>query len=248
MHEKTTAVLLERIQKDLPLTDRPFAEIASRSGTDELEALRILGKLQKDGTIREISAIIDSRRIGFCSAHPGVSHNYHRDHGYNIWFTIAVPPGRDLAKEVETLVRSAENTSYLLLPSLKTYKLRVDLKIRDDGEKRHLSRRQSASGQHKSDRVELCAALFLGQEAAFTARAAASSGFGAVAANSRRIKGRPSTCLHFGVQTEKFRGHPPDFRYTAPSEDRLRRKRDVLLRGSTRKNRLGRGNCGRNRM
>ena len=26
------------------------------------------------------------------NAHPGVSHNYLRDHAFNLWFTIAVPP------------------------------------------------------------------------------------------------------------------------------------------------------------
>ena len=28
--------------------------------------------------------------------HPGVSHNYEREHQFNLWFTLAVPPGSDL--------------------------------------------------------------------------------------------------------------------------------------------------------
>ena len=28
--------------------------------------------------------------------HPGVSHNYERKHQFNLWFTLAVPPGSDL--------------------------------------------------------------------------------------------------------------------------------------------------------
>jgi len=33
--------------------------------------------------------------------HPGVSHNYEREHEFNLWFTLAVPPGADLEKELE---------------------------------------------------------------------------------------------------------------------------------------------------
>ena len=109
---EATSRLLEEIQKDLPEVDRPFAELASRCGIGEAEAISILNTQCEDKIIRDISAIIDGRRIGFrstlaavkvpdnlvestarrISAHPGVSHNYLRNHTYNIWFTIAVPP------------------------------------------------------------------------------------------------------------------------------------------------------------
>ena len=63
--------------------------------------------------LRQLSAIFDTRALGYTSAlvaakvdpdhiddaaavisaHPGVSHNYKRNHAYNLWYTIAVPPG-----------------------------------------------------------------------------------------------------------------------------------------------------------
>ena len=158
--------ILEEIQKDLPEVDRPFKEIASRCGIDETEAINIIVTQCKDNIIREISAIIDARKIGFhstlvavsvpdnlleitarrISAHPGVSHNYQRNHIHNIWFTIAVPRERDLADEVEALVGPGQGVSYLLLPTVTTYKLRVHLSIGTGGRKKKKSSGYRSAG------------------------------------------------------------------------------------------------------
>jgi DNA-binding Lrp family transcriptional regulator len=39
------------------------------------------------------------------NAHPGVSHNYRRTRAFNMWFTIAVPPGSDLQAHSTPSVR-----------------------------------------------------------------------------------------------------------------------------------------------
>ena len=146
---EATSRLLEEIQRDLPLIDRPYAEMASRCGISESEAIGVLEQQHIENVIREISAIIDGRRIGFqstlvavrtpkdlmekvarrISAHSGVSHNYQRNHFYNIWFTVAVEVDRNLVDEIEELLRPGNDLTFLLLPSVKTYKLRVHLSI-----------------------------------------------------------------------------------------------------------------------
>jgi DNA-binding Lrp family transcriptional regulator len=108
--------LLDLIQNDFPLTARPYAAFAEKLGTDEAAVVERIAAQRKAGTIRQISAIFDTRHLGYTSslvaakvpaeradeaaavfsAHPGVSHNYLREHEFNIWFTVAVPPDSQL--------------------------------------------------------------------------------------------------------------------------------------------------------
>ena len=77
--------------------------------------------------LRQLSAIFDTRALGYTSAlvaakvdpdhideaaaivseHPGVSHNYKRNHAYNLWYTIAVPPGASLDEHIDVLHRES---------------------------------------------------------------------------------------------------------------------------------------------
>src|SRR5262249_15534183 len=61
------------------------------------------------------------------SAHPGVSHNYRRNHDFNVWFTVAVPHDGDLEWTVDRLATLSGAESARLLPTLKLYKIGVNL-------------------------------------------------------------------------------------------------------------------------
>jgi DNA-binding Lrp family transcriptional regulator len=61
------------------------------------------------------------------NAHPGVSHNYRRTHEFNMWFTIAVPPGADLQAHVDALHHLAGAESTRMLPTLRLFKIGVTL-------------------------------------------------------------------------------------------------------------------------
>ncbi|MBI5368112.1 MAG: Lrp/AsnC family transcriptional regulator [Planctomycetes bacterium] len=141
--------LLTDIQKELPLAERPFAEVARRLGAGETEVLEALRRLKAEKVIRQLGAIFDTRRLGYQSAlcalrvppdqvdaagaavsgHPGVSHNYGRAHAYNLWFTLALPPGVDFAAAVAGLARKAGALDAMLLPMLRQYKLGVKLDV-----------------------------------------------------------------------------------------------------------------------
>src|SRR5262245_5614304 len=104
--------LLNDIQWSFPLVERPYLEISIQHQISEDEVMQRIIRLRALGLIRQINAIFDTRRLGYKSAlvafairsdkidyiaamvnkHPGVSHNYERNHEYNMWFTIAVPP------------------------------------------------------------------------------------------------------------------------------------------------------------
>jgi DNA-binding Lrp family transcriptional regulator len=143
--------LLNTIQTEFPLVSRPFAALASQLGEPEHAVLRRYQRLKDERVIRQVSAIFDTRKLGYrsslvatsvpeeriqeaadmISAHPGVSHNYRRNHEFNIWWTIAVPPHIDLQTHVNALHRMTAATSTRVLPTLKLYKIGVDLDVSD---------------------------------------------------------------------------------------------------------------------
>jgi DNA-binding Lrp family transcriptional regulator len=74
------------------------------------------------------------RAANIINAHPGVSHNYLRNHEFNIWFTIATEPDSPLGleKTLTVLAEIAGAESIRQLPTLKLFKIRMDLEMEGD--------------------------------------------------------------------------------------------------------------------
>jgi DNA-binding Lrp family transcriptional regulator len=139
--------LLNAVQWDFPLEPRPFAVLAERLGMDEAEVRARVAHVKDVGVLRQLSAIFDTRALGYGSSlvaakiapervdeaaevisrHPGVSHNYKRNHAYNLWYTIAVPPGDSLEDHIDVLHRASGALVTRKLPTLKLYKIGVKL-------------------------------------------------------------------------------------------------------------------------
>lgn len=162
------AQLLQRIQEAFPLTERPFAELGRSLGITEEETIALYRRLREEKVIRQTSAILDTKKLGYDSslvammvdedkldaaaelinAHPGVSHNYRRAHPFNLWFTIAVPPDSalGLAKSVEWLSQRVGATKTMLLPTLKMFKIAVRLDVaKTRGLKESVAAKESVS-------------------------------------------------------------------------------------------------------
>jgi DNA-binding Lrp family transcriptional regulator len=144
-----TNEILSRIQKKFPLNEKPFKTIAKELSTSEDEVLKILNEEKQKGIIRQTSAIFDTKRLGYKSSlvafvieekdidkaveilnsHPGISHNYERNHRFNIWFTIAVEPDSllGLEKTVEILADLTNAKDFIILPTIKLFKINVKL-------------------------------------------------------------------------------------------------------------------------
>jgi len=148
--------ILNDIQWTFPLVERPFLELAKEYHITEEQVIERIKKLKDIGIIRQISAIFDTRKLGYKSAlvafavkenkieavaneinkHPGVSHNYERNHEYNLWFTLAVPPYGDMKEDLEKMALLDGVLKYRVLPTLKMYKIGVKLDmVNDDPEK-----------------------------------------------------------------------------------------------------------------
>jgi siroheme decarboxylase len=145
--------LLNILQEDFPVVHAPFAEVASRVGSTEEEVIARTLDMRQRRVIRQISAIFDTRSLGYQSTlvamrfapeqlekgaqiineHPGVSHNYKRNHDFNLWFTLATPPGSDIDA---TLARLHELSGAEVTRKLQTLKLfKIGVKLDMTGEK-----------------------------------------------------------------------------------------------------------------
>jgi len=139
--------LLNEIQWTFPLVPRPFDEIAKKFNISSDEVKSRLTKMKRKGVLRQLSAIFDTRKLGYTSSlvameidpvrlekvaqqinkHPGVSHNYEREHQFNLWFTLAVPPGSDLKSELDKFSKLDGIKKVRMLPTLQLFKIGVKL-------------------------------------------------------------------------------------------------------------------------
>jgi DNA-binding Lrp family transcriptional regulator len=148
--------LLNLMQGKFPLEPRPYEAVARLAEVSEHEVMRRVQHLIDERIIRQVTPIFDTRALGYSSmlvaakvdpenphraakvinAHPGVSHNYLRNHDFNLWFTIATEPDSKLglAGTLEALAEEAGATSVRELPTLKMFKIRMDLEMEGDTE------------------------------------------------------------------------------------------------------------------
>ncbi|MHB8491239.1 MAG: siroheme decarboxylase subunit alpha [Solirubrobacteraceae bacterium] len=141
--------LLNLMQRQFPLEPRPYAVLADAAQITEREALKRAQRLLKLRIIRQVTPIYDTRALGYDSmlvaarvdreqirsaakmvnSHPGVSHNYLRNHELNMWFTIAVAPNSALGLDgtLEILRELTGVTAMRKLPTLTLFKIRMEL-------------------------------------------------------------------------------------------------------------------------
>src|ERR671934_3037792 len=139
------------MQGSFPLAPRPYLEVARLAEITEDEALRRVDRLVRERIIRKVTPIFDTRVLGYKSmlvaekvdsenphraarlinAHPGVSHNYLRNHDFNLWFTIAVEPDSKLGLDgtLDVLQEETGAESIRQLPTLRLFKIRMDLEM-----------------------------------------------------------------------------------------------------------------------
>jgi siroheme decarboxylase len=143
--------LLNAMQGAFPIEPRPYAAVAHDLGVPEERVLTRVRELIDDRIIRQVTPIYDTRALGYGSmlvaaridpehpwraakivnSHPGVSHNYLRNHAFNMWFTIAVEEDSKLGLQgtLDVLQELTGAESIRQLPTLKLFKIRMDLEM-----------------------------------------------------------------------------------------------------------------------
>jgi DNA-binding Lrp family transcriptional regulator len=149
--DEADKALLNLLQSSFPLEPRPFERIAELAGTSEDEVMSRTQELLDDRIIREITPIFDTPALGYDSMlvaarvdsenpqraakvvneHPGVSHNYLRNHAFNLWFTIAVPPDSRLGLDgtLGVLKELSGAESMRQLPTITMFKINMNLEM-----------------------------------------------------------------------------------------------------------------------
>lgn len=149
--DETDKKLLNLMQGSFDLRPDPFAGVAEKAGISEDEVLERVQYLLDKRIIREITPIFDTRALGyesmlvaakvdaahphraaqFINSHPGVTHNYLRNHDFNLWFTLAVEPDSKLGLDGTLDVMAAKTgaESIRQLPTIKLFKIRMDLEM-----------------------------------------------------------------------------------------------------------------------
>jgi DNA-binding Lrp family transcriptional regulator len=140
--------ILNEIQSHFPIATRPYAEVGSRVGAPEDEVIRRVQAMMDRGVIRRLGANFTSRKLGYtstlCAAqvepellerfvevvnrYPGVTHNYLRQHHFNVWFTLIAESAARLDQILQE-ISAASGVEVLSLPAQEIFKIKVDFPV-----------------------------------------------------------------------------------------------------------------------
>ena len=147
--DDTDREIINAIQSDYPISPRPYLELGKRFGVSESEVLERVKRLKESGIIRRIGANFNSRKLNFTStlcaarvpkekltgfvekvnSYSGVTHNYLRDHEYNVWFTFIAPSMEKVEEALKEISETTGVPEVRNLPAVKTYKIKVDFEV-----------------------------------------------------------------------------------------------------------------------
>jgi len=144
-------IILNTIQRNFPLDVRPYRRLATEAGISENEAWQRVQALKAKGIIRRIGGVFDSRSLGYvstlCAAQvpagkipvltalmegiTEITHNYLRDHHYNMWFTIIASSEERLQRILQQVREALGQDTVFSLPAQKVFKINVDFKFQE---------------------------------------------------------------------------------------------------------------------
>lgn len=141
--------ILNAIQSDFPIAARPYRELGKSVNLSEEEVFERVKGLKKEGVIRRIGGNFHSRRLNFTStlcaakvpeerikrfvevvnSYPGVTHNYLRNHKYNVWFTFIAPSTEVIEKSLAEISEITGVKGVYSLPAARVFKIKVDFEV-----------------------------------------------------------------------------------------------------------------------
>lgn len=151
--DSTDKILVNLMQSEFPLAREPFADLGLRLGLTEEEVLKRAEELREKRIVRILGPVFNSRALGYQSTlvamrvpedriersaqvisdHPGVGHNYQRNHSYNLWFTLAIRGNKDLAATLQQFEEQIHPEMMLELPAVKLFKIRLFFDMEGNG-------------------------------------------------------------------------------------------------------------------
>ncbi len=135
-----------RLQSGLPLVPEPYKALAGELGVTQGRVLKAIRWLCAKGIVRRLGAAFDLRSLGYAStlcagrvppdrveavaaiinAYPGVTHNYLREHDYNLWFTLIAASDERLSRLIQEIRQRTGIDDIISLPALRRFKIAVN--------------------------------------------------------------------------------------------------------------------------
>jgi len=141
--------ILNILQKEFPLEEQPYRIVGQRCGISEEETIRRVQRMKDEGMIRRIGAVFDGARLGRVStlcaarvpeekigafvkvvnANKNVTHNYQRNHEYNIWFTLSAENAKELEEFLKEIKEKTGVTDILDMRAVRTFKINASFDL-----------------------------------------------------------------------------------------------------------------------
>lgn len=143
--------IINELQGDLPVCERPFLEAARRIGICEDELLARLAQLREKNVLTRIGPMFQVERMGGAftlaalhapesrfddvasrvNALPEVAHNYARDHHLNMWFVLATETPQDIDRVIGR-IEEETGCKVFNFPKSREYFVEMKLPMRSD--------------------------------------------------------------------------------------------------------------------
>lgn len=147
--DSTDRMIINNIQSDFPISDRPYAVIGQRLGLVEADVIDRINRLKGKGIIRRIGGNFSPEKIGFFStlcaakvpvdkidlfketvnAYPGVTHNYVREDDFNIWFTFIESSVDEIENNLKSIAEKTGVETIINLPATNVFKISAKFKV-----------------------------------------------------------------------------------------------------------------------
>jgi siroheme decarboxylase len=133
--------MIDRFQRDFPLVERPYAELARKLGVSEDDVIEALKVLKENGTLSRVGAVFKPNTVGHStlaamavepdrleevaavvSNFDAVNHNYEREHRLNLWFVVTTTDAQGVEQVIED-IEHMTGIKVLNLPMLEDYHL-----------------------------------------------------------------------------------------------------------------------------
>ena len=147
--DETDKKILNIIQTGFPVDAQPFKVLGKQIGIGEDEALERIKKLKDNGVVRRIGAVFDTKKLGFAStlcaarvtdekleefvevvnSYSGVTHNYRRNHEYNIWFTFIAPTEEEIEGFLSEIRKKTGVKEIISMPVKRGFKINANFEL-----------------------------------------------------------------------------------------------------------------------
>lgn len=141
--------ILNILQKEFPIDEQPFLIVGQRCGISEDETISRIMRMKKEKIIRRIGAVFDGNKLGRVStlcaarvpvekiehfvkivnANKNVTHNYQRNHEYNIWFTVSAANIEEMQMFLKKVKEETGITDILDMRAARTFKINASFDL-----------------------------------------------------------------------------------------------------------------------